>query len=443
MRSWLEASKVYWDWRIVVIFCLGISSGLPQGVILGDPLTAMLSENGVSKSMIGFFALLSIPYGLKFLWAPFIDKARLPLLATWLGRRRSWAIVAQIVLWIAMAGVGFFDPQTQLWWIGLCTFIVAFASASQDIVIDAYRIEILDDHMLAAGSASVIGGWRLGQFGGGAAGLVMADFLPWSTTFAILSCIIFIGVLAILFSKEPRELKTEVTAALEAATEKAVARFAFLGERLQRLLAWLFEAIVLPFVEFFQRVGLKDGLLILAFILLYKFGDQILSLMQTPFFLETGFTKTEIAGIKKVFGFNAILVGSFLGGIVIAYFGLLKGLLIAGVLMAGSNLVFALQAVIGAELWMLTVTVAVENITTGIGTVAFVAYLSHLCNVTYTATQYALLTSFMAMSRVVMSSVSGVIADHTDWVSFFMITTVLALPGLALLVWLMRKPHLR
>jgi len=443
MGQWLEASKVYFDWRILVIFCLGISSGLPQGVILGDPMSAMLSENGISKSTIGFFALLSLPYGLKFLWAPFIDKARLPILSAVFGRRRSWALVSQSLLLGAMAAVGFFDPQIDLWWIGFFTFIVAFASASQDIVIDAYRIEILDDHMLAAGSASIMGGWRLGQFGGGAAGLIMADFLPWATTFAILACIIAVGICAILFSKEPRAIKSDTTSALEDATHHHVHKLAFLGPRLQKTLAWLFEAMVLPFIEFFQRIGLKDGLLVLGFILLYKFGDQILSLMQTPFFLEIGFSKSEIAGIKKIFGFNAILVGSFLGGIVLAYFGFLKGLLVAGLLMAGSNLVFALQALIGPELWMLTVTVAVENITTGIGTVAFVAYLSHLCNVSYTATQYALLTSLMGLSRVVMSSVSGVIADHTDWVNFFLITTVLALPGLLLLLWIMRKPHLR
>jgi len=416
MRSWRDSAQVYLDRRVLALLFLGFSSGLPFGV-LAEPLTAWLAESGVSKTAIGLFALVSLPYSLKFLWAPLMDNLPLPILTRMFGRRRGWVLLTQVLLLAVIFGMGLTDPAQSLWWTALFAVCVAFASASQDIVIDAYRVEILETHKLAAGAATATFGWRIGQVGAGAAGLIFADLLPWSVVYGAMAALVGVGIIAILVNPEP---KTETT--VEADELKVHSR--------------LYVAVVRPFQEFLTRPG---WLAIIGFILLYKFGDAVLSVMKIPFFLEIGFSKTQIAEIAKLFGFNAIIAGGLMGGILLARLGIMRGLMVCGVLMALSNLIFVAQAQAGNDMWMLALTIAVENITTGMGTTAFVAYLSSLCNVAYTATQYALLTSLMAFSRTVMSSGAGWLADQVDWSTFFVLTTLAALPGLVLLAWMMRR----
>ena len=434
IARWLEAASAYRDPRVIALVFLGFSSGLPFGV-LAEPLTAWLFESGVSKTEIGLFALVSTPYALKFLWAPLIDRVPLPILTRALGRRRGWAILTQVVLLVVIVGMGLTDPARDIWWTALFAVVIAFVSASQDIVIDAYRIEILEERNLAAGAATAVFGWRLGQVGGGVAGLIFADIFPWPVVFAGMAMMVLVGIVAILLNPEPDRPATRESIELEQHAREFLGRKQHLPPRLAAAGAWLYGAVVCPFAEFMTRRG---WLAILLFIMLYKFGDAVLAVMKLPFFLEIGFSKTEIAGVAKLFGFNAIIVGGFLGGALLSRIGIMRGLLTCGVLMAVSNLIFVVQAWVGHDLWMLALAVAVENVTTGMGTVAFVAYLSSLCNVAYTATQYALLTSFMAFSRTAMSSGAGWLADNMDWVSFFVVTTVAALPGLMLLVWMMR-----
>ncbi len=434
-RLWLEAAGVYRNPRVIAMAFLGFSSGLPFGV-LAEPLTAWLAESQISKTGIGLFALVSLPYSLKFLWAPVMDRLSLPVFTPMLGRRRGWALFTQILLFLAIVGMGLTDPGRDIWWTALFAVCVAFVSASQDIMIDAYRIEILDERRLAAGAATAVFGWRLGQVGGAAAGLIFADLLPWHVVFSGMAALVVVGMAAILLNPEPDRPLTKESIELERAAEEFLERKRHLGPRLAGVLAWLYGAVVCPFAEFMTRRG---WLAIMMFIMLFKFGDAVLAVMKVPFFLELGFTKTEIAEIAKIFGFNAIIAGGFLGGILLARTGIMRGLLICGVLMAVSNLVFVAQAWAGHDLWMLALTIAVENITTGMGTAAFVAYLSSLCNVAYTATQYALLTSLMAFSRTVLSSGAGWLADQVDWVTFFVITTLAAVPGLLLLLWMMRR----
>jgi PAT family beta-lactamase induction signal transducer AmpG len=414
---------------------LGISSGFPFGV-LADPLIAWLHQSGVSKTDIGLFALVSLPYSVKFLWAPIIDRLPLPVMTRFFGRRRGWALLTQAALICVVFLMGQGDPSAGLLWFGVLGLAIAFASASQDIVIDAYRVEILSEDKLAAGAANVVFGWRLGQLGAAAGGLIFATYFPWSVVFTGLAAITLVGMIAILVNPEPSKSITRESLEMEAKAEAFLERRSHLNPSLAAALAWLYGAVVCPFVEFMSR---RAWICILFFILLYKFGDQVLAVMKIPFFLELGFSKTEIAGITKIFGFNAVIAGGFLGGLVLARLGIMRGLVVCGVLMAASNLVFVLQAVVGYDLWMLTATIAVENVTTGMGTTAFVAYLSSLCNVAYTATQYALLTSLMAFSRTVMSSGAGWLADHMDWISFFIVTTLAAVPGLLLLIWMIRR----
>lgn len=435
MHSWWQSLAVYRDRRVLSLLFLGFSSGLPFGV-LADPLSAWLVDEGVSKTTIGLFALVSIPYALKFLWSPIMDKMALPGFTRLFGRRRGWVLFTQLVLLAAIFAMGLTQPGIDPWWTAVFALAVAFSSASQDIVVDAYRIEILSDDKLAAGAATAVFGWRLGQVGTAAAGLVFADMFPWQTVFMVMALLVGVGIIAILINPEPAVEMTPDAQQREQAVEDYLERKQHLPTWLAETSAWLYGAVVCPFADFMTRRG---WLMIILFILLYKYGDAILGVMKTPFFLEIGFTKTQIAAVAKVFGFNAIIVGGVLGGIVLARYGIMRGLLICGVLMAASNLVFVAQAWAGPDVGMLAITIAVENVTTGMGTTAFVAYLSSLCNVAYTATQYALLTSFMAFSRTVMSSGSGWLADHVDWVTFFILTTVAAIPGLVLLVWMIKR----
>ncbi len=414
---------------------LGFASGLPFGV-LAEPLTAWLAESGVSKTEIGLFALVSLPYSLKFLTAPWIDRMPLPLLTRWLGRRRGWALLSQVVLLGAIAAMGFTDPVAGIAATAAFALAVAFASASQDVVIDAYRVEILEERKLAAGAATAVFGWRIGQVGAAAVGLILAEALSWPVVFCIMAAMVAVGMVTILVNPEPERHITRESVELQERAEAFLETKKHLPRALAEAAAWIYAAAICPFIEFMSRRG---WLMILLFIMLYKFGDAVLAVMKVPFFLEIGFTKTEIAEVVKLFGVAATIGGGLLGGVVLARMGILWGLMVCGVLMAASNLIFVAQAAVGPEVWMLAVTIALENITTGMGTTAFVAYLSSLCNVAYTATQYALLTSLMALSRTVLSSGAGWLADQVDWSTFFVLSFVAALPGLLLLLWMIRS----
>jgi PAT family beta-lactamase induction signal transducer AmpG len=415
LNGWWRAAGVYKDRRVLAITFLGISSGFPLGM-LGDPLTAWLQEYGLSKTTIGLFGLAALPYSFKFLWAPALDSLRLPLLTARLGRRRSWAIFTQIALLAAVASLGRIDLPDGLYFAAAITLAIAFFSASQDIVIDAYRVEVLDERQLGAGAATVVFGYRLGQVGAGAMGLIVAAAFGWEAAFGCMAAIALIGMATILSCPEP-------------AMDPSVAAVGPFAARLKR-------AVVAPLADFFGRPA---WLMILGVIVFYKLGDAVLSVMQTPFFLEIGFSKPEIAGIKKGVGLAAVIGGGFLGGVLVAGWGIMRSLLVCGVLQALSNLVFVYQAWAGHDLAALTITVAVENLATGMGSTAFVAYLSSLCNHAYTATQYALLTSVMGGARTVLSASAGWLADRMDWASFFMLTTAAAVPGLVLIVCLMRR----
>lgn len=415
VSDWLEAAQVYRDRRVLAITFLGISSGFPLG-LLGDPLTAWLQEYGLSKTTIGLFALAGLPYSFKFLWAPLLDRLRLPGPTAGLGRRRSWALVIQVALLASVACLGLVDLPGDIYLAAAITLAIAFFSASQDIVIDAYRVEILDERQLGAGAATVVFGYRLGQVGAGALGLIAATAFGWAAAFCMMAAIALIGIVTILLNPEP------------AGNDAPAATGAGLGS--------FKKAVVEPLVDFFMRPG---WLVILGVIVFYKLGDAVLSVMQTPFFLELGFSKPEIAGIKKGVGFAAIIGGGFIGGILVAGWGIVRSLLFCGVLQALSNLVFVYQAWAGYDLTALTITVASENLATGMGSTAFVAYLSSLCNQAYTATQYALLTSVMGGARTVLSASAGWLADQMDWALFFLVTTIAAVPGLLLIVLLMRR----
>lgn len=415
--KWLETISIYWERRLIIIFLMGFASGLPF-LLTGGTLSILLTEAGVSLTAIGLFALVGTPYNLKFLWAPFIDRVPLPVLSKLLGRRRSWMIMIQFGLMVSIVALGFSDPKSSPALTAFFALAVAFFSASQDIVIDAYRIEILDEDQQGAGAAMTQAGYRFGLLAAGAGALYLASSLDWAIVYGIMAALVLVGFFAALKAPLPPAVQTDVTPS--------------------RAKDWLRSAVVDPFVEFFQRNNTGVALLILAFILLYKFGDAFAGVMANPFYIKIGFTKVQIANVSKIFGVAATLFGVFAGGIMVKRYGILKSLLFCGLLQMFSNLMYAAQAAIGPDVRFLFLTIGAENISGGMGSAAFVAYLSMLCNKAYTATQYALFTSFMAFGRTWLSAMSGWLADQTDWVTFFVISTFVAIPGL-LLLWGMMK----
>tara|TARA_Y100000588_G_scaffold368271_1_gene435967 strand:+ start:54 stop:1118 length:1065 start_codon:yes stop_codon:yes gene_type:complete len=345
-----------------------------------------------------------------------MDGLRLPFLTDLLGRRRAWLIASQVMLASAIIGLAYSDPKQAPVAMAVFAVLVAFFSASQDIVIDAYRIETLPDEQQGMGAAMVTYGYRGGMLVAGAGTLFLADYWTWTHAYLVMSLLICIGMLIVILSPEPEAALTP-------------------DLKNRSLRDWLMYYVVNPFSEFATRPG---WILIILFVVTFKLGDAFLSVMTNPFYIDLGFSKTEIAEITKLFGVLALGIGLFIGGILIKRFGMLITLVITGILQAASNLIFAYQAIVGYDLTALTLTIAVENITGGMGTAAFVAYLSGLTNISFTATQYALLSALMSLGRNILSSPSGYVVDALGWVDFFVFSVVMALPGLFLLLILVR-----
>ncbi|MBF0627415.1 MAG: AmpG family muropeptide MFS transporter [Magnetococcales bacterium] len=426
-RPW-NAIALYLEPRVVVIFLLGFFSGLPLALTVST-LSLWLAESGVSKSSIALFALAGVPYTFKFLWAPLVDRLPLPGLTARLGQRRSWALVTQVALMIFILALGASDPAVDPFWTALFAFLVAFWSATQDIVIDAYRVESLEERQYGAGAAMSVLGYRLGMVVSGAGALYLATFWGWFAAYAVMAGLMGLGVVVMLLNPEPQR------AGVVLIPESAGSR-----DGLARVVSWMMSAVVAPFAEFMGRRG---WLLTLLFILLYKFGDALAGVMSAPFYVEMGFSKIEIANVTKLFGLAAVLIGGVVGGILTERLGITKALFLCGVLQMFSNLMFVLLSQAGHSVPMLIVTIAVENIAGGMGTSAFVAYLSRLCHVAYTATQYALLSSFMAFGRTLLASSGGWLAEQLSWPVFFLVTTLAAVPGLLLWGVMVRRFEVR
>ena len=423
------ALAVYAEPRVLAVLFLGFSSGLPLG-LTGQTLSVWLRESGVSLTDIGLFALVGQPYVLKFLWAPAVDAVPIPWLTRRLGRRRAWLVATQGLLIAALLGLGAHDPDRDLAATAALALIVAFCSATQDIVIDAFRVESLERSQFAAGMADYVAGYRVALLVGTAGAFEIASRFQrhgwpgsagWGATYAVMAALILVGTVTVLLSHEPEDAE-------DAAVEARPARP--LGAAVQTV---LFR----PFVDFAARRG---WLPILAFVVLFKFGDAMAGVMTAPFVLDLGFDKTEYGRVVKLFGFAATLLGGFAGGAVQRWIGTVRALWLAGFAQMGANLVFVWMAQQGNSLPALVVTIGVENFASGFGTVVFVAFLSALCeNRAYTATQYALLSALAAVGRTYLSANAGWLAQSIGWSKFFLLTGAFALPGLGLLYWLTRK----
>jgi MFS transporter, PAT family, beta-lactamase induction signal transducer AmpG len=418
---WLGALQVYRRPRLIAVLLMGFSSGLPLALTFAT-LSFRLAEIGVSRTEIGLFALVGVPYSVKFLWSPLIDRLPIPLLTVYLGRRRGWALAIQPLLALAILALGLADPRAAPGLTALAALAVAFLSASQDIVIDAYRIELLRPEEQGAGAAATQWGYRFGMLAASAGALYAASFGGWRFAYGLMAALMLVGMATVWLTPEPGGVRP-----LEALPGRTA---------LARVGAWLERAVVAPLRDMLTRRG---ALAILAFVILYKFGDALAGTMSNPLYVSLGFTKVEVANIGKIYGFAASLAGLALGGLVVLRMGVMRALLVCGVLQMLSNLMYALQASVGHNVPVLALTIGVENLTGGMGSAAFVAYLSGLCNIAFTATQYALLSSLAAVGRTTLSASGGALADVFGWAPFFLLSTAACLPGLVLLVWIMRE----
>lgn len=386
--------------RMLVAFLMGFACGLPLLLTL-SVLQAWMKEEGVDLTVIGLMALVGLPYTLKFLWAPFLDRFTLPFL----GRRRGWMLVAQVALMFSIAGLGTTNPVSNPWIVAFAAFLVTFFSASQDIVVDAYRREDLSDEELGLGSSLYINGYRIGMLLASGGGLIMADHVPFSMVYLLMAGAMLPGIMTTLFSPEPRtNMGTPET---------------------------LKNAVIDPLVEYFSRNG---ALWILAFVLLYKIGDTMASAMTTPFYLDIGFSKTEIGAVVKLFGFWATIAGGLIGGGLMLRMGINRSLWIFGFLQAISTACFAVLARVGHSVPTLSWVIGFENFSGGMGTAAYAAFMASITNKKFTATQYALLTSLMGVPRVMAAAPTGFLAKNLGWEAFFISCTLIAIPGMLLLL---------
>ena len=392
--------KVIFSGRMLVAFLMGFSCGLPLLLTI-SVLQAWMKEEGVDLAVIGMMALVGMPYTLKFLWAPLFDRFTLPFL----GRRRGWLLLIQIALIMAVAILGLTNPGKSPWMVAFAAFWVTFFSASQDIIVDAYRREDLSDEELGLGSSLYVNGYRVGMLLASGGGLIMADYIAFGHVYLIMALCLLPGVITTLLAKEP-ELPQGVPQTLK-------------------------KAVLDPLREYFSR---KDALWILAFILFYKIGDTMASNMTTPFYLDIGFTKTQIGTVVKLFGFWATIAGGLLGGLAMIKLGIHRSLWVFGILQAVSTAGFAVLARIGNEVWALTGVIAFENLSSGLGTTAFVAFMASITDKKFTATQYALLSSLMGVPRVIASAPTGFLAKIMGWESFFILCTLIAIPGMLILI---------
>ena len=428
--------RLYFDRRVVAVALLGFSSGLPL-LLTFSTLSAWLKGEGISRTSIGLFALVGTPYALKFLWSPLIDRLTLPLLGPWLGRRRSWGVTIQALLAICILALGACDPVHDISAMAALAVAVAFLSASQDIVIDAYRVEILPPELQGPGAGAVQTGYRIAMLAAGAGALYLASAFGWFVAYGVMAAGLAVGMAVLLVRAEPVTKVSAATLERERHAAQFLASRPHLTGAVATVAAWLHGAVVCPFADFMARRG---WVLVLVFVIGYKMGEAMAGAMANTLYVEMGFSLDEIATVSKVFGFAATVAGGLIGGALVNRLGVLPSLLIFGVEQSLGNLFYVVQALAGHDVRALALCVFVENLTAGMAGSALVAYISGLCNVAYTATQYALLSSLTAVGRTLFASTSGKLADLLGWPKFFLLTTMVTIPALLLLVWMMRRP---
>ena len=436
-RDWGTALAVYGKPRVIAMSLLGFSAGLPF-LLVFSTLSAWLRDSGLALSTIGFFSWIGITYSIKVFWAPVVDRTPIFFLTGRLGKRRSWMLSAQVVIALGLAGMAMSDPQAHLQQIAIFALLVAFGSATQDITIDAYRIEAVDRLLQGAMAASYVFGYRVALLVAGAGAFYIAAAQNWQYAYFTMACLMGIGIITTLVIAEPEHSVSATAGDLENELERKLG-LGNNGHALNRFAAWFTGAVVSPFVEFFRRNGLL-ALIILLLIGTFRLSDITMGVMANPFYLDLGFSKVEIANVTKVFGFFMTILGAGLGGILVLRYGIYKPLLVGAILVPVTNLFFVWLAMSGPDLVSLAVVISMDNLSGGFATSAFIAYLSSLTNTTYTATQYALFSSLMTLPAKIIGGFSGIVVEAAGYAWFFLYAGLLGAPALLLIIYLMRKP---
>jgi len=426
--NWRTAFSIYAQPRVRSMIFLGFSAGLPF-LLVFSTLSAWLRDEGVERSVIGFFSWVGVTYSIKVFWAPVIDRLPLPFLTGLLGKRRSWMLLAQLGIVAGLIGMGSSDSHTQLQQIALFAVWVAFCSATQDVVIDAYRIESVDPEYQGAMAATYVLGYRIALLAAGAGAFYIADYSSWKFAYFVMATAMLVGMVTTLCLKEPEHGHVNIVQLEKSGRAKHQNIW-------RRLLTGFSSAVLSPFVEFFSRNG-KIGLLILMLIAVYKMSDITMGVMANPFYLDLGFSKKEIADVTKFFGFFMTIAGAALGGALVIRYGIMRPLLLGAVLVAVTNLLFAVLAVSKPSLLLLAGVVSADNLSGGIATSVFIAYLSSLTSTAYTATQYALFSSLMTLPAQLLGGFSGIVVDSYGYTVFFIYASTVGLPAIILVFFLM------
>lgn len=437
-RSWGDAFAVYTQPRVIGMAFLGFSAGLPFPLVF-TTLTTWLRDIGVDRTTIGFFAWVGITFSIKVFWAPVVDRAPLPGLTGTFGQRRGWMLLAQTAIAVGLVGMSITDPLQHIGTMALFALLVAFASATQDVAIDAYRIEAVDPELQGAMAATYQTGWRIAAaLVGGAGALYLAEYVSWTTSYMVMAASMGVGMMTVFFISEPDRPISRETFMNEQRVIDYLERSAGVPAAWRKITAWFIGAVVCPFTEFFQRNG-RFALFILVFIGLYRVSDIILANMAYPFYIDMGYSKAEIADIAKIFGVLLTIGGAVIGGVLVARFGILRLLLVGAILVAATNLMYAQLAMSDKSLVGLALVIGADNFSGGLAGSAFIAYLSRLTNSAYTATQYALFSSLMTLAPKFVSGFSGIIVDKYDYITFFIYASVTGIPAILLVVYLIRK----
>ncbi len=434
IKSWQDACSVYRNPRVIGMIFLGFAAGLPF-LLVFSTLSAWLRDEGVTRTTIGFFSWVGITYSIKVFWAPVVDRLPIPWLTKKLGKRRSWMLCAQIVIAAGLLGMASSDPETQLTFIAIYAVIVAFGSSTQDITIDAYRIEAVDDQYQGAMAATYVFGYRLALLVAGAGAFYIAEGQSWSYAYITMATLMLIGMVATLVISEPLHQISTIAEKVEHKLESTLGLSGD-GNLAKRAGRWFVDAVVSPFVEFFERNG-RMALFILLLIATYKLSDITMGVMANPFYLDLGFSKTEIANVAKIFGFFMTIFGAALGGIFVTRYGVEKPLIFGSVMIIVTNLLFVWLARTEPNISTLAVVISADNLSGGFATSAFIAYLSSMTNKTYSATQYALFSSLMTLPAKFIGGFSGIVVDAAGYAYFFLYAGLLGIPALLLIIYIL------
>lgn len=433
--SWRNAFSVYTRPAVLGMIFLGFSAGLPF-ILVSSTLSAWLADEQVSLSVIGYFSLVGVAYSIKVFWAPIIDRLPLPILTRFLGKRRSWMLLSQIGIALGLWAMSQVPVVSGLQQIALLAVWIAFCSATQDIVIDAYRIEAVAVKFQGAMAATYVFGYRVSLLVAGAGAFYVAEYMSWQIAYQVMALSMLVGIISTLVIHEPKHGVDQATQEIERNLEESLKVTSDLGW-LTGFLKWFLDAVVSPFVEFFQRNG-RSGMLILALIGLYKMSDIAMGVMANPFYLDLGFSKKEIADVTKIFGFFMTILGTSLGGVFVVKYGIMRPLLLGAVIVALTNLLFAVLAVVEPSIYLLAGVVSADNLCGGIASAVFIAYLSSLTNSAYTATQYALFSSLMTLPAKLIGGFSGEIVSGYGYDVFFVYASLIGVPAIILVALVMR-----